>query len=76
MQNVAKTFNGQVHALRRMALSVNEGDLISLLGPSGCGKSTALRLIAGLMRPTAGRMIWEGGSSGKAGHLGRRAGGG
>ncbi|MBI1172610.1 ATP-binding cassette domain-containing protein [bacterium] len=61
MQSVDKTFNGQVHALRRMSLTVNEGDLISLLGPSGCGKSTALRLIAGLMRPTAGRIIWEGG---------------
>ncbi|MGV8986827.1 MAG: ABC transporter ATP-binding protein [Cypionkella sp.] len=61
MQSVDKTFNGQIHALRRMSLTVNEGDLISLLGPSGCGKSTALRLIAGLMRPTAGRIIWEGG---------------
>ncbi|MCX7300600.1 MAG: ABC transporter ATP-binding protein [Rhodobacterales bacterium] len=61
MQDVDKTFNGSVVALRRMALSVNEGDFISLLGPSGCGKSTALRLIAGLMRPTAGRILWEGG---------------
>jgi NitT/TauT family transport system ATP-binding protein len=61
LQNVDKTFQGQVHALRRLSLTVNEGDLISLLGPSGCGKSTALRLIAGLMRPTAGRIVWEGG---------------
>jgi NitT/TauT family transport system ATP-binding protein len=45
---------------------VNEGDFISLLGPSGCGKSTALRLIAGLMRPTAGRIAWEGGVTGEA----------
>ena len=58
---VDKTFNGDVVALRRMSLSVNEGDFISLLGPSGCGKSTALRLIAGLMHPTAGRITWEGG---------------
>lgn len=61
MQDVDKTFNGSVAALRRMELTVNEGDFISLLGPSGCGKSTALRLIAGLMRPTAGRIQWEGG---------------
>jgi NitT/TauT family transport system ATP-binding protein len=60
MQAVDKTFNGQVAALRQMSLSVNEGDFISLLGPSGCGKSTALRLIAGLMRPTSGRIVWEG----------------
>jgi NitT/TauT family transport system ATP-binding protein len=63
MQDVGKTFNGTVAALRNMALTVNEGDLISLLGPSGCGKSTALRLIAGLMRPTSGRIVWDGGQS-------------
>ncbi len=61
MQSVDKTFNGNVVALHRMSLTVNEGDFISLLGPSGCGKSTALRLIAGLMRPTLGRITWEGG---------------
>ncbi len=61
MQSVDKTFNGQINALRHMSLTVNEGDLISLLGPSGCGKSTVLRLIAGLMRPTSGRITWEGG---------------
>ena len=63
MREVDKTFNGGVVALRRMNLDVNEGDFISLLGPSGCGKSTALRLIAGLMPPTLGRIEWEGGQS-------------
>lgn len=61
LQEVDKTFNGGVVALRRLSLTVNEGDFISLLGPSGCGKSTALRLIAGLMRPSLGRILWEGG---------------
>lgn len=61
MQGVDKTFNGAVMALRHMSLTVNEGDFISLLGPSGCGKSTALRLISGLMPPTAGRIAWQGG---------------
>jgi NitT/TauT family transport system ATP-binding protein len=61
MLRVDKTFAGGVQALRQMSLSVNEGDFISLLGPSGCGKSTALRLIAGLIPPTAGRIVWEGG---------------
>lgn len=60
MQGVDKTFRGGVQALQRMQLSVNEGDFVSLLGPSGCGKSTALRLIAGLMPPTAGRIVWTG----------------
>ena len=61
MQNVDKTFGGDVVALRAMSLAVNEGDFISLLGPSGCGKSTALRLIAALSEPSGGRIVWEGG---------------
>jgi NitT/TauT family transport system ATP-binding protein len=61
LQGIAKVFGGTVTALRDMNLVVNEGDFISLLGPSGCGKSTALRLIAGLMQPTQGRILWEGG---------------
>jgi NitT/TauT family transport system ATP-binding protein len=60
MQGVDKTFRGGVQALRKMTLAVNEGDFVSLLGPSGCGKSTALRLVAGLMPPTAGRILWHG----------------
>ena len=57
---VDKVFPGDVQALRDMSLTVREGDFISLLGPSGCGKSTALRLIAGLSRPTSGRIDWAG----------------
>ena len=60
MNHIEKTFGGDVVALKDMNLTVNEGDFISLLGPSGCGKSTALRLIAGLMQPTRGRIDWAG----------------
>src|SRR6056297_1226001 len=60
MTGVDKVFSGDVVALKGMSLEVNQGDFISLLGPSGCGKSTALRLMAGLMQPTAGRIAWEG----------------
>ena len=63
MRHVEKSFNGDVVALRDMNLTVNQGDFISLLGPSGCGKSTALRLIAGLTRPTSGSITWEGGQN-------------
>ena len=60
MRGVDKVFGTDVVALRGMSLEIREGDFISLLGPSGCGKSTALRLIAGLMPPTAGRIAWQG----------------
>jgi NitT/TauT family transport system ATP-binding protein len=63
MEGIDKTFNGDVVALKGMSLGVNEGDFISLLGPSGCGKSTALRLIAGLLHPTRGRITWSGGQN-------------
>jgi NitT/TauT family transport system ATP-binding protein len=51
---VEQTFAGGVTALAGLDLDVRPGEWLSLLGPSGCGKSTALRLIAGLARPTAG----------------------
>jgi NitT/TauT family transport system ATP-binding protein len=68
LQGVNKTFAGGVTALDGLSMSVNAGDFISLLGPSGCGKSTALRIMAGLTQPTAGRMEWHGGQ--QAGDLG------
>jgi NitT/TauT family transport system ATP-binding protein len=46
--------------LRRVTLAVPEGQFVSLLGPSGSGKSTLLRLIAGLEKPTRGRIAWKG----------------
>ncbi len=48
---------GQVHALRDLDLLVRGGELLALVGPSGCGKSTALRVLAGLERPTSGRVL-------------------
>ena len=58
-EQVGKTFGRGVEALRDMRLEIRQGDFLSLLGPSGCGKSTALRLIAGLIHPTVGRLRWE-----------------
>ncbi len=60
VDSVGKVFGEDVIALENMQLTVNVGDFLSLLGPSGCGKSTVLRMIAGLMEPTSGKINWHG----------------
>ena len=55
LEAVEKRF-GPVVALRGVDLAVREGEFFALLGPSGSGKTTMLRLIAGLERPTRGRV--------------------
>jgi ABC-type nitrate/sulfonate/bicarbonate transport system ATPase subunit len=49
-----------VRALEPVSLAVAENDFITVLGPSGCGKSTLLRLVAGLDRPSGGRVLLDG----------------
>jgi putative spermidine/putrescine transport system ATP-binding protein len=49
-----------VAAVREVSLSIPRGSLIALLGPSGCGKTTTLRMVAGLERPDAGRVMVDG----------------
>ncbi len=51
---------GPVTAAHQVSFRVEEGELFSLLGPSGCGKTTVLRLVAGLVRPDAGRVLISG----------------
>lgn len=47
-------------AVDRLNMQVEEGHLVALLGPSGCGKTTTLRMVAGLMDPSAGTIVVDG----------------
>jgi multiple sugar transport system ATP-binding protein len=57
--HVAKSF-GSTDVLRDVDLSIEEGELVTLVGPSGCGKSTLLNLLAGFERPTRGHVRIDG----------------
>jgi ABC-type Fe3+/spermidine/putrescine transport system ATPase subunit len=56
---VYKAF-GKTLALDGISFNVDEGDIVALLGPSGCGKSTLLSIIAGLILPDKGDVLWNG----------------
>ncbi len=65
IENVSRIFPGvrrgaPTRALEPTNLAVADNDFVTILGPSGCGKSTLLRLIAGLDRPSTGRIMLDG----------------
>ena len=59
IQNLVKRY-GDFHAVRDVSLSIADGEFLVLLGPSGCGKTTTLRMVAGFIEPTAGRVLLGG----------------
>jgi branched-chain amino acid transport system ATP-binding protein len=59
LENV-NVFYGAIHALRNVSLTVNAGEVVTLIGANGAGKSTTLRAITGLLTPRSGRVVFEG----------------
>lgn len=57
---VEKIYPNGTHALQRLNLNIERGEIVSLLGPSGCGKSTLLKMFADIEQPTAGQIRWNG----------------
>ena len=53
-----KVFANGTRALSPIDLTIQPGEFITLLGPSGCGKSTLLKMIANLIEPSDGRLLW------------------
>ena len=63
MENLVKTYGSgstAVHALKKVSLYVNPGEVVGLLGPSGSGKTTLLHCLGAVIDPTAGRIVLNG----------------
>jgi ABC-type lipoprotein export system ATPase subunit len=61
LHNVSMSFNGpggEIHVLRSTNFSIKRGESCALVGPSGCGKTTFLHIIGGILRPSAGDVLW------------------
>lgn len=54
------TYYGNIHALKGISITVEEGEIVTLIGGNGAGKTTTLRSISGLIQPRSGDIIFEG----------------
>ncbi|WP_018467313.1 ABC transporter ATP-binding protein [Calidithermus timidus] len=54
------TYYGHIHALKGISLTVNEGEIVTLIGANGAGKSTTLRTISGMVKARSGEVLYEG----------------
>lgn len=59
LHNLTKQYGSNV-VVNKISLDVNDGELTTIVGPSGCGKTTILRMVAGFITPTGGRIDLDG----------------
>jgi NitT/TauT family transport system ATP-binding protein len=59
IDDVSFTYPTGTHALDRVTLAVPAGRIVGIVGPSGCGKSSLLAVLAGIRKPTSGRLVWH-----------------
>lgn len=55
-----RTRTGEIQALSDVSFQISDGEFVCIVGPSGCGKTTLLKIIAGLLHPTTGDILFQG----------------
>ena len=55
-----QTLTDEITAIKNLSFNCAEGEFVSIIGPSGCGKTTVLSLIAGLLKPSSGKILIDG----------------
>jgi oligopeptide/dipeptide ABC transporter ATP-binding protein len=60
VQRTFRQMGKTVHAVDHVDIEINEGEILCLVGESGCGKTTTGKMVAGLLRPTGGQVLFEG----------------
>ena len=58
--NDIHTYYGHIHALKGISLSVEQGEIVTLIGANGAGKTTTIRTISGLLHPRSGAVLLNG----------------
>ncbi|WP_286831302.1 MULTISPECIES: ABC transporter ATP-binding protein [Kordiimonas] len=69
VRDLSFAYDGGAAVLDNISISLQDGELVSLVGPSGCGKSTVLRLVAGLLTPIGGEITWKTGQAPETGFV-------
>lgn len=59
LESIEKRYPGAAPSVADLDLTIEDGEFFTLLGPSGCGKSTTLRMVAGFIQPTRGRILFD-----------------
>ncbi len=60
VKNLTKSYKKGINVLYNMSLEIPKGKIVGLLGPNGCGKSTLIKMVAGVLQPTAGEITVDG----------------
>jgi NitT/TauT family transport system ATP-binding protein len=60
LKKAYRTAGGQIEAIKDISFELPKGNLLAIIGPSGCGKTTLLRILAGLLPPSSGRVVLQG----------------